>query len=125
MSNGTGREVSKEKKLVIRPKRVQGPAINFEGNDLMQFEPLKGPSVFGHFLVTVLFGEEQYCMLIKYRLCVVVERKNCRQKCPEDLQNIFVDVTRRNYSDNTEKAIKQAMNGANQYGAQICFHHKW
>ena len=58
-------------------------------------------------------------MLIQHRLGVKVERKNCRQKVPEDLEFKFIDVIRRNYSDNTDKAIKLAMNGANQYGAEM------
>ena len=120
MAEGTGREVSKAKKLIIRPKRVPGPAIDFQGNDLMQYEPSsEGPSVFGRFLATVLFGVEQSCMLINHRLGVKVDRKNCRQKVPEDLEFLFIDVIHPNYSDNTEKALKEAMNGANQYGLEM------
>ena len=37
MANMTDRDLVKAKKVIIRPKRVPGPAIEFKGKDLMNF----------------------------------------------------------------------------------------
>ena len=123
MANMTDRDLVKAKKVIIRPKRVPGPAIEFKGKDLMNYTPLEGPSAFGRFLAQVIFGEEKNCMLREFRLGVVVARKNSRKKCPEELEKMFEDVVRRNFAEDADKALKTAIGGANQYGNEMKAKH--
>ena len=87
--------------------------------DLMTLVPDQGPSQFGRCLAVAVFGSDDQCALINERVGAKLLKENSRKPCDSTLEEKFKNCVARNFSNNVSFAMEKALNGANQYGAEM------
>ena len=87
--------------------------------DLMTLVPDQGPSQFGRCLAAAVFGSDDQCALINERVGAKLLKENSRKPCDSTLEEKFKNCVAQNFSSNVSLAIEKALNGANQYGAEM------
>ena len=104
----------------IQPARTQSSDPLMYGElDLMNLTPIGGPMSFGRLLAATLFGADENCELINQRLDVRISKNNCRTPADAKKEALFKECVSRFYQNNTEKALKSAIRGANQFGTDM------
>ena len=105
------------------PNRVNEEPMWFgEGEHrikLMTIDASEGASVFGRKVAPYIFKSEKNCRLINERMGVKMNKKGARKATAKELEEIFDEVVRRNFSVDTEAAIDTAIRAGNQYGAKM------
>ena len=109
---------SKGETLVSKPLENSEPLM-FGDFDLMTLTPVGGPQTFGRLLAATLFGAEGKCELMASRMGIKVSKNNCREPAERKKEELFKECVARFYPQESEKAIRFAMRGANQYGTDM------
>ena len=101
------------------PVRDERDPLWFGKLDLMTLVPTGGPSSFGRALGAAMFGEEDKCQFINFRIGQKMSKSNARKPCSKTVEDVFRQCVARNFVDNAEAATEMAIGGANQYGIEM------
>ena len=91
----------------------------FNSLDLMSLKPVGGPSSFGRLLAATIFGAESSCDLITQRLDIKATKNNCRKAADPEKESLFKECVGRFFPNESNKAVREAIRGANQYGTDM------
>ena len=103
----------------LQPVIDSSDPLMFGNFDLMKLTPLGGAMSFGRLLAATLFGADEKCELINQRLDVRITKNNCRKPADPKKESLFKECVARFYPNGTERALKDAIRGANQFGTDL------
>ena len=109
----------KSKDVMVSQPRENTEPLYFGSFDLMQLTPVGGPQTFGRLLAATLFGAEDKCELISSRMGIKVCKTKCRDAAEKKKEDLFKECITRFYPSDSEKAIRLAIRGGNQYGTDM------